>query len=81
MGTASTLARCLRRMADRLDPQDVTIDISGMPVVPYTDAELAAWRSAPSGLIDAPSTLTPVDPEYVITESGLRPYRRPESGA
>lgn len=65
------IARWLRRLADRIDQQDVTIDLSGMPVVPYTDAE--------SGLLVAPGTLTPVDPEYVITDSGLRPYRPPES--
>lgn len=82
MSAISTLARWLRRLADRLDPRDVTIDVSGMPVVPYTDAEMDAWRSAIDGaLLRAPGVMHPVDPEYVFTERGLVPYRGPDPGA
>lgn len=68
MGAARTLARWLRRLADRLDPQDVTIDVSGMPVVPYTDAERDQWRSAAPNPATVLGALAPDIPRERICE-------------
>lgn len=89
MGTAGTLARWLRRLADRLDPPRPRSPFEGQSSPIYlpspTRIGIAPERTlirvfSQSGALEG-KRFSPVDPEYVFTERGLEPYRPPESGA
>lgn len=82
-----TLARWLRRLADRIDPPRPRDPFAGQPSPIYLPSPQRLGIPperviSPDGaLLRATHALAPVDPEYVFTARGLEPYRRPESGA
>ena len=82
----TTLARWLRRLADRIDPPRPRDPFAGQPspiyLPPPQRLGIPPERviSPDGALLRATHALAPVDPEYVFTACGLEPYRRPDSG-